>query len=86
MKRKMESKVVKILVMSIFIVVALIESFSASAGGINTMQAYSYGDYYDYDYYDYYYDYSYSAYILESLVVIWLIIWLFDLLFSNDSL
>jgi len=77
-------KVVKILAMSIFIVVVLIESFSASAGGINTVQAYS--DYYDYDYYDYYYDYSYSAYILESLVVIWLIIWLFDLLFSNDSL
>ena len=84
MKRKMESKVVKILVMSIFIMVFLTESFSASAGGINTVQAYS--GYYDYDYYDYSYDYFYGTTILELLIIIWFFIWFFDLLFSNDSL
>jgi len=74
-------KVVKILVLGIFTVLVLTESFSASAGGINTVQAYSYDDYYDY-----YYDYFYGAVILESLVIIWLILWFFDLLFSDDSL
>ena len=72
--------------MSIFIVVVLIESISASAKGINTVQAYSYGDYCDYDYYDYSYDYFYGTTILELLIIIWFFIWFFDLLFSNDSL
>jgi len=80
----MRSKALKILVLGIFTFLVLIENFSASTGGINTVQAYSYDDYYNY--YDYYYDYFYSAVILESLAIIWLILWFFDLLFSDDSL
>ena len=75
-------KIVKILVLCIFTFLLFIESLSIGIEETNIAQAYPYDGYYEYEYYDYSYDYFYGAAILELLVIIWFLIWFFDLLFS----
>lgn len=75
-------KVVKIIVLCIFSFLLFIESLSISIEETNIVQAYPYDGYYVYDYYDYSYDYFYGVAILELLIIIWFLIWFFDLLSS----